>query len=147
MTMESLSFEWRCISYWTCEFSNVSHVSFPGCRFVSQFFFFFTDSNNRVPSSPCCDLDNCFFYIFPTTEEANPRSFSSVFFYMVDVEGTSRGGFCRVFKFEIMEPTPKKTWVSNNSRFATYWKGSVGIRSHLIFDGFYMFGWWLVRNF
>ena len=28
---------------------------------------------------------------------------------------------------------PEKTWVSNNS-IATYWTGSVGIRSHSIFD-------------
>ena len=29
---------------------------------------------------------------------------------------------------------PEKTWVSKSST-ATYWTGSVGIRSHLIFDG------------
>ena len=34
----------------------------------------------------------------------------------------------------VPERTPTKTWVSNSS-IATYWTGSVGIRSHLIYDG------------
>ena len=40
---------------------------------------------------------------------------------------------------------PEKTWVSNNSH-ATYWTGSVGIRSHSIFDGYFPLYWLFNRN-